>query len=144
MAMKERCRGLRERVRLEKAMGLSTVPALRRMVAVRKRARSLGVVGRIGFPPDATDLFRSAFLAAGLSLDEGAFVMKQLSGYVHVAPWAILAQLQPVASDDGDAKRDSRTTLHTPSIRPSKLAYTIDSVVRVFILAFSAQVASFG
>lgn len=143
-AMKERCRGLRERVRLEKAMGLSTVPALRRIVVVRKRSRSLGVVGRIGFPPAATDLLRRAFLAAGLSLDEGGLVMKQLSGYVHVAPWAILAQLQPVASDEGEAERDSRTTLHTPSIRPSELAYTIDSVVRVFILAFSAQVASFG
>lgn len=142
--LKERCRGLRERMRLEKAMGLSTVPALRRMVAVRNRARSLGFVGRIGSPPDATDLFRSAFVAAGLSLDEGGFVMKQLSGYVHVAPWAILAQLQPVDSEDGAAERDARTTLHTPSIRPRELAYTIDSVVRVFILAFTAQVASFG
>lgn len=70
--------------------------------------------------------------------------MKQLSGYVHVAPWAILAQLQPVESEDGAAERDARTTLHTPSIQPRELAYTIDSVVRVFSLAFSAQVASFG
>lgn len=141
--LKERCRGLRERLRLEKAMGQSAIPAKRRMVEVRKRARRLGITGKLGLPPDVSDLFPKAFQAAGLSVDEGEFAMKQLSAYVHVAPWALLAQTR-AAEEQESALGDPRMTLHTPSISYSELAYTIDSVAHVFSLAFTSQVQAFG
>lgn len=141
--LKERCRGLRERQRLEKAMDQSGIPAQRRMVKVRKRARRLGATGKLGLPPDMSDLFPKAFRAAGLSVDEGEFAMKQLSAYVHVAPSALLAQTR-VAEKQESALGDPRTTLHTPSISYSELAYTIDSVAQVFSLAFASQMVAFG
>jgi hypothetical protein len=141
--LKERCRGLRERLRLEKAIGKSPIPAQRRMVEVRRRARQLDRTGKLGFPPDVTDLFSDAFRAAGLSVDEGEFAMKQLSAYVHAAPWALLSQTRAVDHVE-ESRRDHRTTLHTPSISYTELAYTIDSVARVFSLAFGTQVTAFG
>lgn len=141
--LKERCRGLRERQRFEKAMDQSGIPAQRRMVKVRKRARRLGATGKLGLPPDMSDLFPKAFRAAGLSVDEGEFAMKQLSAYVHVAPSALLAQTR-VAEKQESALGDPRTTLHTPSISYSELAYTIDSVAQVFSLAFASQMVAFG
>ncbi len=141
--LKERCRGLREHVRLEKAMGQSVIPAKRRMVRVRRQARRLGITRKLGLPPDVSDLFPKAFRVAGLSDDDGEFAMKHLSAYVHLAPWALLAQTMAV-DEQLSSLADSRISLHSPSIRYRELGYTIHSVVQVFSLAFTSQVRAFG
>lgn len=140
--MRERCRGLRERMRLERGMGESPIPAQRRMIELNRTARRLGHPRKVGPPPDIIDLFMRAFLAAGLSADEGEFSMRQLSGYVHSIPWALYGQMK--ALDETVAPQDPRVTVRTPSISYGELAYSIHTVATVFSLAFTAQIKAFG
>lgn len=73
-----------------------------------------------------------------------SFSTPKLSAYVHVAPWALLAQTRAAMGDPRASPRDPRTTMHTPSISYGELAYTIDSVAQVFSMAFTSQVTAFG
>lgn len=139
--LRERCRGLGERERLERAMGVSTIAVRRRMVRVQQTANQLGIQRRVGRPPDANDLFAAAFEAAGLSRREGEVMSRLLSGFVHGTLWALHGQTAP---QDHTLSGDARVELRAPSVSAVQLAYSIHATTAVLAVAERARGVAFG